>query len=73
MPWQRPWQEFLHDCDIDENFKEGRNYKPSHDGIFSFQLENMEMIDMEKVAKVQILFSGSNIRKDDKDKLIGTL
>ena len=61
-------QVFTHTCEIDEDFLD-RNFKASHDGIFSFRLENMEMIDMDKVSKVRVEFEGSNIPFEYGDKL----
>merc|ERR1739838_813903 len=51
---------FRSDCSVDEEFT-NLNYKPSHDGIFTFFLGNAEQLEMDRLAKVKVEFAGSYI------------
>merc|ERR1719273_2799759 len=47
-------------CKVDERFLDS-NFEPSPDGVFSMNLTNIDRLDMEKVDKLRIEFSGSNV------------
>jgi len=54
-------------CQVDEEFSQ-KNYKPAPDGIFSFKIRNPETIEMDRLSKVLIGFSGTSINLGVEEK-----
>ncbi len=51
---------FTTSCTVNEEFTD-RNFKPAIDGWFNFKLKTPDALDLSKVAKIRIEFSGSFI------------
>jgi hypothetical protein len=46
-----------------------RNYKPAPDGLFTFDVVNINELDVDNISKIKIEFSGSYIPHSTSDML----
>ena len=49
----------MKDCKIDDEFN-GVNHKPSHDGDFKIEVEDVSQEILDKISGVQITIGGSD-------------